>query len=110
MVPGDRSIMPTTIRDDQMNTMAAGTSDGQAVAKCPNAKKTWVEIQLVDGDGQGVGNTKYKLKLPDGSTKEGTLDGDGLARVDDIDEGMCEVSFPTLDKDAWMPLEAGADE
>ena len=30
-----------------------------------------------------------------------TLDEKGLARVEGIDKGMCKVSFPDLDKEAW---------
>ena len=96
-----------TIRDGQMDSMKASSNDGQAVAQCPNAKKTWVEIRLVDGDGNGIGGMKYKVTLPDGSTKEGELDGDGLARFDQIDQGTCEVSFPTLDKEAWDVIDTG---
>jgi hypothetical protein len=44
---------------------------------------------------------RYLLTLPDGTRQEGTLDEDGLIRVDGIDAGDCDVSFPDLDQDAW---------
>jgi type VI secretion system secreted protein VgrG len=70
-----------------------------------NQDKThWVEIKLVDEDGNPVPGETYQITLPDGSTiADGTLDEKGFARVDHIDPGTCKVTFPNLDKDAWEP-------
>jgi type VI secretion system secreted protein VgrG len=73
----------------------------------PNApenqdKTHYIEIQLNDEDGNPVAGEPYKITLPDGSTiADGTLDDKGFARVDNIDPGTCQVTFPNLDKDAW---------
>jgi type VI secretion system secreted protein VgrG len=75
----------------------------------PNApenqdKKHWIEIQLYDDDGNPVPGEPYKVTLPDGTTvADGTLDDKGFARVDNIDPGTCQVTFPNLDKDSWDP-------
>ena len=67
-------------------------------------KPHWIEIKLVDTDGNPVPGEKYKITLPDGSTvAEGTLDGKGFARVDGIDPGTCKVTFPNLDQSTWKP-------
>jgi type VI secretion system secreted protein VgrG len=67
-------------------------------------KKSWIEIQLNDEDGNPVPGEPYKITLPDGTTiADGTLDNKGFARVDNIDPGTCQVTFPNLDKDAWDP-------
>jgi type VI secretion system secreted protein VgrG len=67
-------------------------------------KKHWIEIELLDEDGNPVSGEPYRITLPDGSTvAEGTLDHKGQARVDHIDAGNCQVTFPRLDKDAWSP-------
>jgi hypothetical protein len=63
--------------------------------------KTFIEIELVDEDGNPVAGQFYEIVLPDGSVAEGELDGDGQARVDGIDPGSCQITFPDLDKDAW---------
>jgi type VI secretion system secreted protein VgrG len=67
-------------------------------------KTNWIEINLVDEQGQPVAGEPYQVTLPDGSTvADGTLDEKGHARVDHIDPGSCKVTFPNLDKDAWEP-------
>jgi type VI secretion system secreted protein VgrG len=67
-------------------------------------KKSWIEIELVDEEGQPVPGEPYRITLPDGTTvADGTLDEKGWARVDNIDPGSCKVTFPNLDKDAWEP-------
>jgi type VI secretion system secreted protein VgrG len=75
----------------------------------PNApanadKKHWIEIQLNDDDGKPVPGEPYKVTLADGTTvADGTLDDKGFARVDNIDPGTCQVTFPNLDKRSWDP-------
>ena len=67
-------------------------------------KKHWIEIELVDEDGNAVPGEPYRITLPDGTTvADGTLNEKGWARVDHIDPGTCQVTFPNLDKDAWEP-------
>jgi uncharacterized Zn-binding protein involved in type VI secretion len=63
----------------------------------PTGDLTWVEVQLVDDDGEPYANVDYRMKLPDGSVREGVTDGDGLVKFDGIDPGECEIAFPTLD-------------
>jgi len=76
---------------------------GQVVQDCPLKKKekTWIAIELIGEDDKPVPAVPYRIVLVDGTTKEGTLDSAGKARVDDIDPGTCVVTFPDLDKDAW---------
>jgi type VI secretion system secreted protein VgrG len=66
-------------------------------------KKSWIEIVLVDEDDKPVPGEQYKVVLPDNKVKIGTLDAKGFARIDGIDDGNCQISFPKLDKDAWEP-------
>jgi hypothetical protein len=65
-------------------------------------KKSWIEIHLVDDEGDPVAGERYRVTLPDGSTlAEGTTDENGFARVDHIDPGTCKVTFPNIDGRAW---------
>ena len=63
-------------------------------------KKSWIEIELVGEDGKGIPGEKYRITLPDGTVAEGTLDGEGRARVDGFEKGTCRVCFPDIDKEA----------
>ena|SRR6266478_152638 len=65
-------------------------------------KKSWIEIELVDAEKKPVPGEKYKITLPDGEmVAEGTLDGKGFARIDGIDSGTCQVTFPEMDGRSW---------
>jgi hypothetical protein len=61
-------------------------------------KPTWIEIKLVDEEGQPIPGVRYRVKLPDGTVVEGTLDQKGYARIDGFEPGQCEVTFPDLDE------------
>lgn len=62
-------------------------------------KKSWIEIELKDDDGNPVAGEAYRVEVPDGSLAEGSLDEKGFARVEGIDPGTCKVSFPNRDKE-----------
>jgi hypothetical protein len=72
-----------------------------ASARAPQAALTWIEIRLIGEDDAPIPGQRYRIELPDGSVREGTLDGEGLARVAEIDPGSCQVTFPDLDSEAW---------
>jgi type VI secretion system secreted protein VgrG len=70
--------------------------------KRDQTKKSWIEIELVDEEDNPVPGEVYRITLPDGETvAEGTLDDKGLARVEGIEPGTCQITFPELDQDAW---------
>jgi len=65
-------------------------------------KRTWVEIEMVGGDDKGLPGIRYRLKLGDGTTREGRTSESGIARIDDLDpRDDVELSFPDLDQEAW---------
>jgi phage protein D len=69
----------------------------------PQAQADWIEMKLVGEDGKPIANERYRIKLPDGKVYEGYLGADGKLRIEGIDRGTCELSFPDLDHDAWVP-------
>lgn len=76
----------------------------EAVLRAP-AETTWVEVRLVDEEGEPVPGERYRIKTPDGTVREGKLNYLGKTRVDAIEQpGECLVCFPDLDADAWEPL------
>ena len=66
-------------------------------------KTSWIELQLVyESNGLPVAGMAYEVTLPDGETvASGSTDDQGMARVENIDPGSCQISFPKLDKEAW---------
>jgi type VI secretion system secreted protein VgrG len=67
-------------------------------------KNSWIEIELVGEDDSPIPGETYRIALPDGSVVEGTLDDKGLARVEGIDPGTCQITFPNLDQEAWQKI------
>jgi hypothetical protein len=70
----------------------------RAPQPAPIAEKSWIEIALKDRCGKPVVKERFRIVLPDGSVFEGKLDDNGMARKENIDPGMCTVSFPELGK------------
>lgn len=64
-------------------------------------EKTWVEIVLVDMEGNPLPGVKYRIELPGGEIKEGQLNSYGQAAFYELDPGNCKITFPELDQDAW---------
>ncbi len=82
----------------------APASEGESTRRRhrePDPKKTWIEIVLLDDDGEPVANERCRLALPDGSVRVHTLDARGRLRLDGIEPGACEVSFPDRDARDW---------
>jgi hypothetical protein len=65
---------------------------------------TWIEIMLMDEDGQPRPGIEYQVKLPDGQTRSGKLGSGGYVRLSEIPKGDCEISFPELDAKAWKKV------
>ncbi len=65
-------------------------------------KLSWIEIELLDEDGEPVAGERYQVSLPDGETvAEGSLDDKGRARIEGFEPGQCKVTFPNLDESVW---------
>ncbi len=97
----DRHVL---IGGSSTETEAAAPNNGGQETATPApapAKKSWIEIQLIDTEGEPVPNERYRIKLPDGSVQEGRLDSFGYAEYYDINPGNCEVTFPDLDHGSW---------
>jgi hypothetical protein len=96
-----------TIRDSQMQAMAAASPNTRLMQPCPD-KATWIEVVLLDQGGEVVPGEKYQIKLPDGSLMEGALDDKGKVRFDSIVPGQATISFPEIDGREWSPQAAAA--
>lgn len=87
---------------------AAAASGGMALTpsqllRLRTKEKHWIEIELVDENGEAVAGEEYLIVTPNNASHSGVTDPAGYARLDGIDPGSCRVSFPRLDKDTWRP-------
>ncbi|MBI1926572.1 hypothetical protein HYR99_20305 [Candidatus Poribacteria bacterium] len=94
-------------RSAQAAAEVAEMEEVEAPAPAAEEKTSWVEIELVDEEGNPVAGEKYRIELPDGSIKEGVLNSQGWARVGNIDPGTCKISFPNFDANEWEPALQG---
>ena len=53
----------------------------------------FIELKLKDDQGKPMANKKYRLYLSNGEIRDGQLDGNGYAKVDNVPAGMIRVSF-----------------
>ena len=79
-----------------LSDLASDDSDVPANNAPPTAL-TFIEITLLDHEGEPVANEPYWIRDPEGNEYTGNTDGSGMARVDSIKPGMCQVSFPERD-------------
>jgi len=83
------------------------TDLSELTAAEPTAVEHVVELQLLDQDDVPIAGISYRLTLPDGSVRDGTLDAQGTARVSGLTSAdPCEVCFPTLDGESWSYVHA----
>jgi hypothetical protein len=68
----------------------------------------YLELEMVDGNGAPLAGRDYTLHLPDGSTRDGTLDDQGRAREEDIPPGRTTVEVPEQEEDDSASGESGA--
>jgi hypothetical protein len=92
-----------TIRESQMQAMADAFPGTQMMQPCPE-DATWIEVRLVDQDDTAMPGEKYRIRLPDSSLMEGTLDDEGKVRFESIMPGQAIVTFPDIDAREWNPI------
>ncbi len=64
----------------------------------PAPKTTWIDVVLVDQDGDPVPRRGFSLKFSDGETREGFFDADGRFGFKGIPNGNCTLTLPDLDE------------
>lgn len=60
-----------------------------------------IDLELRDDAGAPVPNEPFVVRLPDGTTRPGVLDGDGRARLEDLPSREVEVAFPKRSGTHW---------
>ena len=55
--------------------------------------KDWIEIKLEDQEGNPMKDISYKINFSDGKNKEGKLDSNGYAKVENVSPGKYTIEF-----------------
>jgi len=58
--------------------------------------KDWIEIDLTDADGNPRADQEFTLYYPDGTTKDGKLDGQGHVRLEGIPPGDFKIVYKNV--------------
>jgi len=98
--PAAQALTQAAISGSPFCEVCAMQQGPKATALSPN-KPSWVEIELVDDQGQPVPDEVYEVRLADGTLFRGTLDGNGQARIEGIDPGTCQITFPDRHSADW---------
>ena len=67
--------------------------------------RTFVEFQLIGEDNMPISGEAYAITLPGGKVITGELDASGVVHIEGIPAGICQISFPKLDKEAWVAVQ-----
>ena len=65
---------------------------GSELIACKNP--SWVEIRLVDENGEPLAGARCRIHPPNGPPIDKVLDDEGLAYVEGIDPGQCRIELP----------------
>lgn len=97
-------LIPRSFLTQTSQDIADGTQPVPGEPPRPNTpakRTTWIEIELVNPQGKPVAGERFRIEVPDGTFQEGKLDTQGRARIDGIDPGECQVTFPDIDAKEW---------
>jgi hypothetical protein len=95
VVSAQSGLILLRLRAPVAGASAAPAPEPAAPSKPPprQVPKSWIEIEVVDDDGQPQEGYSYRLDLPDGRTLKGTLGSKGLITVHGIDPGSATLTL-----------------
>ncbi|MEZ5511991.1 MAG: type VI secretion system tip protein VgrG [Gammaproteobacteria bacterium] len=79
---------------------AVSSKDTRVTVKELEAAPSWVAIKMEDEQGKPIANQNYLIIDKEGKEYRGTTDSAGVARVQGLPQGGCDISFPELG-DKW---------
>jgi type VI secretion system secreted protein VgrG len=95
--------MTVALKGSQIDKKSGGGPPGKSVKvkqlKALKDPKKVVSAKFSSPSGKpALAGLSFELKLPDGSTKKGSIGADGSMSVSGVDPGKCKLSFPDVDK------------
>jgi hypothetical protein len=82
------------------SSSGTGTGAGPGTGGTKEPALTWIEIQILDEDGQPLLGETYEFKKTDGALAKGSTSGAAL-RGEQIPPGKCTLKLPDLHKNGW---------
>ena len=83
---------------NDFNTVCMGGVDQKNLKQSePIKEDSYIEIELVDEDGNGISNEPYEILTPDRKVIKGQLDANGYAKIEGVRKGRCKVRYPKID-------------
>jgi len=100
--PGKVAEVPTAEPGEE-SAGGGGTGDSSEESEGENEDEEdhWISFALKYDDGTPVGDEPYKVKVGDGTIKQGRTDAEGKVKIEGLPEGNVEVTFPRIPKDVW---------
>lgn len=90
---GETPVKPFSPAESDAQSSSQGLEDP--------APQSFTALEVVDEAGQPVAGERYEVTLPDGRVASGTLDQNGSVRIEGIEPGQVQITFPDRDMDAW---------
>ncbi|RKH46297.1 type VI secretion system tip protein TssI/VgrG [Corallococcus sicarius] len=89
------------VKGGKVKLEAAGSPKGESlqlkeIARLPPAEAGSLKFQVKSRSGASMAGREYEVKLPDGSIRKGSLDGQGNAHLEKLPAGECLLSFLPL--------------
>lgn len=97
------SFADYNVGDWAPDVAAAPEAPSKPVERAPEvaARTAWLSIELVDEEGQPVAGARYIVSRGEAIIREGTLDSQGQARIEELEAGMYSLTFPDFDTGDW---------
>lgn len=84
--------------------LARGRAAAEEDAPAPEVRELdWIEIEIVDAEGNPMPHVLVELTLPNEQTKRQMTNENGWLRVESIPSGNCSVRLPHWDRASWRP-------
>jgi hypothetical protein len=90
---GARPSQPAAPPHGTVRSAPRGTPGQPTVIRVPAAQPDWVEIEVVDAEGHPAAGARWVLTAASGPARQGTVDGQGRARITGIPPGPCTVKI-----------------
>jgi len=58
-----------------------------------------MEFSVKDDQGMAMANQAFEATLPDGSVVKGMTDGSGVAKLENVPPGQCQIMLTGVDSD-----------